>query len=288
MGQNSLKALKVTSILILLVTHHTIIYCTHQDSLNTQINNNSQQPTVQQYSFKYFKFFSLKMLCKLLSTTVSRSILLPANPSRRTLHLKLLESSKTSYHTTTSRNMPRIMDVDIYSDMDRPKHLIDGMHGGIEGAGVGGGFTVNNAEITGSIVCHADGVFLWNVTSIEEVSMKTLVAFRLMNPLPDILLIGSGETTNLPPLKQWKEIKNWAASNDIGVEIMDSASASSTFNILTQEDRNVVAALVAIDAHDRNAPRSLIPEGLEYAGRYEEDLLLEQSDDESKSPKQVE
>lgn len=174
--------------------------------------------------------------------------------------------------------MPRIMDVDIYSDMERPSHLVDGMHGGIEGTGVGGGFTVNNAEITGSILCHSDGVFMWNVTNIQDVNLTTLIACRLMDPLPDILLIGSGETANLPPPAAWKEIKEWAHNNEIGIEIMDSASASSTFNILTQEDRNVVAALVAVDANDRDAPRSLVPEGLEQAGRYEEDLLIEKID----------
>lgn len=180
------------------------------------------------------------------------------------------------------------MDVDIYSDMERPQHLVDGMHGGIEGTGVGGGFTVNNAEITGSILCHADGVFMWNVTSIEEVNMDTLVACRLMDPLPDILLIGSGELANLPVPKAWKEIKEWATKNEIGIEIMDSASASSTFNILTQEDRNVVAALVATDAKDRNAPRSLVPERLEKAGRYEEDLLLDEVDEEKEVVRRLE
>ena len=214
-------------------------------------------------------------------TCLVRSIRSPLRlvcaPARPLFSHHFLPSSL--YHTTSAQHMPRIMDVDIYSDMERPQHLVDGMHGGIEGTGVGGGFTVNNAEITGSILCHADGVFMWNVTSIQEVDMGTLIACRLMDPLPDILLIGSGETANLPTPTAWKEIKEWASNNGVGIEVMDSASASSTFNILTQEDRNVVAALVAADANDRDAPRSLVPEGMEKAGRYEEDLSLGEVDE---------
>ena len=184
--------------------------------------------------------------------------------------LPLLSTRHTTRHfsRTATSTMPRIMDVDIYSDIERPQHLIDGYHGGIEDTGVGGGFTVNNAEITGSILCHADGVFMWNVTSVDEVSMETLVALRLLEPPPEMILLGSGEKAKLPPPEQWKEIKEWATSNSVGIEIMDSPSACSTFNILTQEDRNVVAALVAIDANNREAPRSLVPSGHERAERY--------------------
>lgn len=174
--------------------------------------------------------------------------------------------------------MPRIMDVDIYSDIDKPRHLIDGYHGGMENTGVGGGFTVNNAELTGSMLCHADGAFLWNVKDITEVSMDTLIACRLLEPTPEILLIGSGATANLPPPDQWKGIKEWATSNGVGLEVMDSPSACSTFNILTQEDRNVVAALVAIDANGREATRSLVPKGYERAARYDEEYDEEEEE----------
>jgi len=185
----------------------------------------------------------------------------------RSLNLNLI--SRRCFTNTSHPCMPRIMDVDIYSDIEKPQHLIDGYHGGIEEQGIGGGFTVNNAEMTGSILCHSDGVFLWNVTSIEEVSLKTLIACQLMNPLPDVILIGSGQTATLPPPLHWKSIKEWASNNSIGLEIMDSPSACSTFNILTQEDRNVVAALVAIDANDRNATRSMVPMmGHERAERF--------------------
>ena len=53
--------------------------------------------------------------------------------------------------------------------------------------------------------------------------------------------------------------REWADAARVGVEIMDSPSACSTFNILTQEDRRVVAYLIAVEALPRDDPGSMVP-----------------------------
>jgi uncharacterized protein len=174
--------------------------------------------------------------------------------------------------------MPRILDVDIYADIDRPQFLIDGYHGGSLG-GLGGpgkarvqdrvqdhrvqdrsgGFTVNGAPINGSILAHPQGVFLWDVAGVGALTMEALVAARVMDPRPEVVLIGTGATAALPPRAAWKAIREWADAARVGVEIMDSPSACSTFNILTQEDRRVVAYLIAVDALPREDPGAVVP-----------------------------
>ncbi len=168
--------------------------------------------------------------------------------------------------------MPRILDVDIYSDIDRPSFLIDGYHGAADAAenaadaaggtaSASGGFTINGAPLNGSVLCHPEAVFLWDVARVDDLSLESLVAARALDPAPELLLLGTGATAQLPPPAHWRAIKEWASGRGIGVEIMDSPSACSTFNILTQEDRRVVAALIAVDAVPRGARGALVPPG---------------------------
>ena len=57
---------------------------------------------------------------------------------------------------------------------------------------------------------------------------------------PTILLIGTGEKLIFPPLEIYGDLIN----HGIGVEIMDTRAACRTYNALTAEDRNVIAALL--------------------------------------------
>ena len=168
------------------------------------------------------------------------------------------------FHAAPAARMPRILDVDIYADIDRPQFLIDGYHGGVEaerkgGLARGGGFTVNGAPINGSILAHAKGVFLWDVTSVDALTVESLVAARVMDPRPEVILIGTGASAQLPKRDAWKAIKEWADAAQVGVEIMDSPSACSTFNILTQEERRVVAYLIAVEGLPRNDDGAIVP-----------------------------
>ena len=60
---------------------------------------------------------------------------------------------------------------------------------------------------------------------------------------PEIVLIGSGTTQRFPE----RSIMTALLSRRIGVEVMDTAAACRTFNILVAEDRRVVAALFLRD-----------------------------------------
>jgi len=75
----------------------------------------------------------------------------------------------------------------------------------------------------------------WQPPSFSDVASEHLEAFLSLDM--DVLLLGCGETQQFlhPELLQPFMAKN------IGVEIMNTAAACRTFNVLAGEDRQVVA-----------------------------------------------
>ncbi len=62
---------------------------------------------------------------------------------------------------------------------------------------------------------------------------------KLMSWQPEIILVGSGKTSNFPN-KEWGDYVN---KKNIGFEIMDTGAACRSYNLLIDEGRNVVACL---------------------------------------------
>ncbi len=57
---------------------------------------------------------------------------------------------------------------------------------------------------------------------------------------PELIILGTGRKLVFPDRRMvWK-----IQSDGVGFEIMDTAAACRTYNILAAEDRNVVAALI--------------------------------------------
>tara|TARA_Y100001949_G_C15684547_1_gene199684 strand:- start:3 stop:428 length:426 start_codon:yes stop_codon:yes gene_type:complete len=56
---------------------------------------------------------------------------------------------------------------------------------------------------------------------------------------PEIIIIGSGKTLNFPN-KEWGDYVN---RKNIGFEVMDTGAACRSYNLLIDEDRNVIACL---------------------------------------------
>ncbi len=75
----------------------------------------------------------------------------------------------------------------------------------------------------------------------QTISALTVEHLRIASQLePAILIIGTGERLQFPTIDLYGELIN----QHIGVEIMDTSAACRTYNILTAENRNVVAALI--------------------------------------------
>ncbi len=86
-------------------------------------------------------------------------------------------------------------------------------------------------------------VLSWDVEADEGVTIESLAPV-LDAPEPvDILVVGCGQAFAPPP----KGLRENLREVGIGLEWMDTGAACRTFNVLLIEDRQVAAALIAVD-----------------------------------------
>jgi len=78
----------------------------------------------------------------------------------------------------------------------------------------------------------------WPIKSINDLSEINIEAFAEQRP--ELVIIGTGKRAEWPPISLFKPLIN----QGIGFEIMDTAAACRTYNILNFEDRHVIAGLI--------------------------------------------
>ncbi|MCJ7557563.1 MAG: MTH938/NDUFAF3 family protein [Gammaproteobacteria bacterium] len=78
----------------------------------------------------------------------------------------------------------------------------------------------------------------WATASSEFLTLELLEAALAMEPI--ILLLGTGIRQVFPHA----ELMGQVLQRGIGLEVMDTAAACRTYNILASENRKVVAALI--------------------------------------------
>jgi uncharacterized protein len=112
----------------------------------------------------------------------------------------------------------------------------------IEGYGAGG-FRFAGMSHRGSILVLPSGVWAWpprDVSALDEASFARVIA---ESDAIDLLFIGSGrDPWRLPEPLQWR-------LRDAGLrfDVLPTAAAASTYNVLFAEGRRVAAALIATD-----------------------------------------
>ncbi len=78
----------------------------------------------------------------------------------------------------------------------------------------------------------------WRPSSMDDLQQEDFVL--LVELAPDVVLLGSGERQLFPPVSLYAPL----IQAGIGIEIMDTAAACRTYNILMAEGRRVAAALM--------------------------------------------
>jgi uncharacterized protein len=98
---------------------------------------------------------------------------------------------------------------------------------------------VGEKAVHTSCIVSADTLIQsWEPTTVGELTSEHLAPiFELQ---PEVVLLGTGSVQRFPAAG----IRAAFASRGIGLEIMDLGAACRTFNILVQEERRVVAALM--------------------------------------------
>lgn len=79
----------------------------------------------------------------------------------------------------------------------------------------------------------------WPPQQMSALSAEHMETIRQMKP--ELLLLGSGSTIQFPASEQLAALVKLG----IGYEVMDTAAACRTYNVLVAEGREVVAALFA-------------------------------------------
>ncbi|GAB1609671.1 NADH dehydrogenase [ubiquinone] 1 alpha subcomplex assembly factor 3-like [Argonauta hians] len=98
----------------------------------------------------------------------------------------------------------------------------------------------NNIRIFGPCVLFPRSILHWNVGGPEDINEDSLSLFCLLEPRPDILILGVGNDTS----KVNKNLIRYLRSKKISVEILTTDHACSTFNFLNVESRFVAAGLI--------------------------------------------
>lgn len=104
-----------------------------------------------------------------------------------------------------------------------------------------GRINVNDALISRSFILSPDRIIEdWPPRLFGDITLEHLqVALKLE---PEILIIGTGRELQFPEAEIMAHIQR----RGIGLEVLDTAAACRTYNVLVSENRNVVAALLMI------------------------------------------
>ncbi len=105
--------------------------------------------------------------------------------------------------------------------------------------GYGAGYvTVNGESITRSFIVTPEALITdWSPQTVDELDEAALEAVVRLSP--GVVLLGTGVEQHFPPSSLLAPL----LSQGIGIEVMTTAAACRTFNILVAEGRSVAAGL---------------------------------------------
>lgn len=105
-----------------------------------------------------------------------------------------------------------------------------------------GSITINQTVYTSDLILMPDAVIAdWESAPVAE--LRAAHFDLLADYGPEIVLLGTGREQRFPPARLLADI----GRRGIGLEVMDTAAACRTFNVLMSEDRRVAAALMMIE-----------------------------------------
>lgn len=102
------------------------------------------------------------------------------------------------------------------------------------------GFTVSGVDVSSSVILVGNLAMQWDVRTLAGLNRESLAIFELLSPPPELVIMGTGKRLQrLSP-----EITDFFRSRGMKLEAIATRNAASTFNILSEEGRNVAAALL--------------------------------------------
>jgi uncharacterized protein len=106
------------------------------------------------------------------------------------------------------------------------------------------GFTINHIRYRSSIILLPKMTLLWNApSSIQEITRKDVGIFGICFPSPQMVVIGTG--SHLVPIPS--DLRHYFKELGIMMEVADTKSACSIFNLLSREGRLMGACLLPLE-----------------------------------------
>jgi len=81
-----------------------------------------------------------------------------------------------------------------------------------------------------------------NVKTLDDVTDESLALLDLLHPLPEIFVLGVGETTIAVPAR----VEELFRKRGVLLDVNDTISAAQMFNVLNAEDRAVAAGFLTL------------------------------------------
>jgi uncharacterized protein len=106
-----------------------------------------------------------------------------------------------------------------------------------------GGFRIAGVRHSGSVLVLPDQTLPWPVTAASQVDASSLAPLLQRQPPPRILIVGCGASFEPRPAGLDEALR----TAGVGIEWMATGAACRTFNVLVLEDREVAAALIAVE-----------------------------------------
>jgi uncharacterized protein len=98
---------------------------------------------------------------------------------------------------------------------------------------------VNGVRYETSLIVMPDRIAEdWKVQNFESLVQDNIEALAALKP--ELVLLGTGDVLRFPDPRLLVNLTNAG----IGAEVMDTRAACRTYNILSEEGRNVAAALI--------------------------------------------
>ena len=102
-----------------------------------------------------------------------------------------------------------------------------------------GKLKVNQTDYDSSLIIFPDMLHTdWPVSSVNELEVQHFE--EIIARSPDIVLLGTGQQQKFPSV----ELRRSLVQAQLNLEIMDTAAACRTYNLLVAEGRDVAAAVI--------------------------------------------
>lgn len=101
------------------------------------------------------------------------------------------------------------------------------------------GFSINGQRYTCSLMLSPEWLDDKNQPASVD-ALNAALAHSLIDRSPDLVIVGSGSRLVFPEM----EFSATLLQSNIGCEVMDTAAACRTYNVLAGEYRNVLAILI--------------------------------------------